>query len=143
MRDERTALAIQEGFMRPLQGEENHHGKVKRQPRGLLQQWAARFRARGEVKVMSKALFALGLIVATPGAIEAMSAAATNGFEYLTRHVLGDWGDLSQDDKRENELSVREGFRILSAYTLRTGVKIWIITEADRTSTCFLLPSEY
>jgi hypothetical protein len=47
------------------------------------------------------------------------------------------------EDKQENELSVEKGFRILSAYVLKTGVKIWIISEADRSSTCLLLPSEY
>jgi len=64
--------------------------------------------------------------------------------EFLSRHVSGDWGDLCDDDRRENDLSVMEGFRILSAYRLpRTGVKLWIITEADRSATTFLLPSEY
>ena len=92
---------------------------------------------------MSKPLFALGLIVATPGALDALTAAGSNGFEYLARHAQGDWGELSAEDKRENDLSVRQGFRILSAYTLQTGVRLWIITEADRTSTCFLLPAEY
>ena len=92
---------------------------------------------------MSKPLFRLGQIVATPGAMRAMSAAGTNGLEFLARHVRGDWGELSQEDKRENDFSVREGFRILSAYKLKTGVKIWIITEADRSATTFLLPDEY
>jgi hypothetical protein len=92
---------------------------------------------------MDKQLFALGRIVATPGALEAMSAGETNGFEYLARHAQGDWGDLCQEDKRENDLSVREGFRILSAYRLRTGAKLWLITEADRSVTTFLLPAEY
>ena len=92
---------------------------------------------------MDKQLFALGRIVATPGALEAISTAETNGFEYLPRHVQGDWGDLCIDDERENELSVREGFRILGAYQLRTGVRMWIITEADRSNTTFLLPDEY
>ena len=50
---------------------------------------------------------------------------------------------MGEEDKAENELSVREGFRILSAYRLRTGVKIWVITEADRSATTVLLPSEY
>ncbi len=59
------------------------------------------------------------------------------------RHLTEDWGELSDTDKAENELSVREGFRILSAYNLRTGVKFWIITEADRSVTTFLLPGEY
>ena len=59
------------------------------------------------------------------------------------RHLTGDWGELSEADKAENELSVREGFRILSAYTMSKGVKIWVITEADRSVTTFLLPDEY
>lgn len=89
-------------------------------------------------------LFALGQIVSTPGALDALQEAGINGLELLRRHVIGDWGDLSEDDKRENDLSVKEGFRILSAYLLpRTGVKLWIITEADRSATTFLLPSEY
>jgi hypothetical protein len=72
-----------------------------------------------------------------------MGEAGTDGLEFLSRHVRGDWGDLSEEDRRENDLSVRQGFRILSAYNLRTGVKIWIITEADRSATTFLLPDEY
>jgi hypothetical protein len=57
--------------------------------------------------------------------------------------LTGDCGEVCEEDAKENELSVREGFRILSAYTLKTGVKIWIITESDRSATTFLLPSEY
>jgi hypothetical protein len=92
----------------------------------------------------TKPLFPLGQIVSTPGAIEALSEEGTNGLQLLHRHATGDWGDLSDSDKRENALSVKEGFRILSAYRLpRTGVKLWIITEADRSATTFLLPSEY
>lgn len=90
-----------------------------------------------------KPLFSLGQIVATPGAIEALEANKTNGFEYLRRHVGGDWGDLDREDKEENELSLKEGFRILSAYKLPDGQKIWIITEADRSVTTLLLPDEY
>ncbi len=52
--------------------------------------------------------------------------------ELLNRHVTGDWGDLDDEDKKENELSVKEGFRILSAYKLDSVVKVWIITEWDR-----------
>jgi hypothetical protein len=50
----------------------------------------------------------------------------------ITRHASGDWGDLGEEDKRENELSVRQGFRIFSAYTTSSGIKVWVITEADR-----------
>ena len=57
--------------------------------------------------------------------------------------MTGDWGDLEDEDKKENELSVKEGFRILSAYKLETDVKVWVITEWDRSVTTFLLPSEY
>ena len=58
-------------------------------------------------------------------------------------HVAGDWGELDEEDRRENELSVARGFRLLSSYTLSSGEKLWIITEADRSSTTLLLPSEY
>jgi hypothetical protein len=89
------------------------------------------------------ALFSLGQTVATPGALGALTRASTSPVELLDRHVSGDWGDVDADDAAENELSVREGFRILSAYTLSTGERLWIITEHDRSATTVLLPSEY
>lgn len=79
----------------------------------------------------------------SPGALEAFKASGELPSTYLWRHLTGDWGDLTPEDHRENELSVREGFRILSAYALSNGTKIWIITEADRSSTTILLPDEY
>ena len=85
----------------------------------------------------------LGFVVAAPGALRALEAAEQSADEFLARHEAGDWGELGEADCDENELSLREGFRILSAYTLRTGVKIWIITEADRSATTLLLPEEY
>jgi hypothetical protein len=57
--------------------------------------------------------------------------------------VSGDWGELDSDDRAENERSVACGLRLLSAYTLSDGTRIWVITEADRSSTCILLPEEY
>jgi hypothetical protein len=89
------------------------------------------------------ALFPSGRIVATRGAIEAMSRARIFPHQLVDRHVTGDWGEVSPDDARENELSVREGFRILSVYTLDTAVQLWTITEADRRCTTLLLPEEY
>ena len=65
-----------------------------------------------------------------------------NPAPYLARHLAGDWGDLCEEDKAENELSLKEGFRLLSAYETEIG-KIWIITEADRSVTTILFPSEY
>jgi hypothetical protein len=88
-------------------------------------------------------LFELGRIVATPGALRALEKAEQSPAEFLDRHVTGDWGDLDEEDKQENEFSVQNGFRILSAYTTAAGDKIWIITEADRSATTFLLPEEY
>ena len=63
--------------------------------------------------------------------------------ECLRRHAKRDWGDLDEQDKKENELSLREGFRILSSYRYKDGKKIWIITEADRSMTTVLFPEEY
>jgi hypothetical protein len=57
--------------------------------------------------------------------------------------VCGDWGDLDEHDRRENELSFREGFRILSSYNLPNAERLWIITEADRSATTLLRPDEY
>ena len=84
-----------------------------------------------------------GSIVATPGALAAFEASGEEPATYLSRHLAGDWGDLDEHDRRENERSLQHGWRILSAYTLSDGTKIWIITEADRSSTCILLPEEY
>ena len=88
-------------------------------------------------------LFPLGRIVATPGALQALEAAGEQPAQFLDRHASGDWGELDDEDKQENEFSVRNGFRIFSAYTTRAGEKLWIITEADRSATTVLLPEEY
>ena len=89
-------------------------------------------------------LFSLGRVVATPGALEVLEETHTDYLTLLFRHVRGDWGEVPTEDARENERSVREGFRVISSYPIgEDGSKIWIITEADRSSTCLLLPSEY
>ena len=87
--------------------------------------------------------FPLGQVVATPGALQALQDTGRQPKEFLDRHVRGDWGDLDESDRGENDASVTTGFRILSAYKLGNGTKIWVITEADRSSTCVLLPEEY
>ena len=89
------------------------------------------------------AKFSLGLVVATPGALGALQESGEQFISYLRRHNDGDWGELDDHDRRENEMSLEHVFRILSAYKLRTDVTIWIITEADRSSTTILLPEEY
>src|ERR1700756_963930 len=87
--------------------------------------------------------FSLGRVVATPGALRALAEANQSPFEFIERHQAEDWGELCEEDKKENEFSVRNGFRILSAYRTRNNVKLWVITEADRSSTCLILPQEY
>jgi hypothetical protein len=90
-----------------------------------------------------RARFSLGDIVATPGALEALREAKQEPLVLLRWHQRGDWGDLDAEDKAENEFSLEHDLRLLSAYTLPTQVKIWVITEADRSVTTLLLPSEY
>lgn len=95
------------------------------------------------------ALFDLGQILATPGAIAALGPSQV--FDYLGRHQLGDWGSVCPEDKATNDEAVREGFRILSAYPINPDRPcagygencVWIITESDRSVTTLLLPDEY
>jgi hypothetical protein len=88
-------------------------------------------------------LFSLGMVVGTQGAVAALEAAGQSPQEFLDRHVRGDWGDVPEADKHENDFSLQHGFRILSSYTTRTGERIWVLTEADRSATTILLPDEY
>lgn len=83
----------------------------------------------------------LGQIVATPGVICDVPAADMHAA--LRRHATHDWGELDTHDRQANNAALIEGTRILSAYTASNGVKFWIITEADRSATTFLLPEEY
>lgn len=85
----------------------------------------------------------LGQVVATPGALRALEEANQLPSEFLARHQSGDWGEVDDEDQKENELSVDKGFRILSAYRTKMSVRIWVITEADRSATTILLPEEY
>ena len=83
--------------------------------------------------------FNLGYVVMTAGA----AALEVDFIPYLARHAAGDWGELDDFDKRQNDLAVKQGLRILSAYNTYEGIRIWIITEADRSATTVLLPEEY
>lgn len=88
-------------------------------------------------------LFPLGRVVATPGALVALSAAAVHAASLLAYHTIGDWGDISKNDRQENEKSLNEGHTLISSYRLSGDAKLWIVTEADRSATTLLLPSEY
>ena len=85
----------------------------------------------------------LGQVVATPGALVALERTGQNPALLLARHGRGDWGEVDAEDKAANDRAVVHGERVLSAYTLEGGRRLWIITEADRSSTCILLPEEY
>ncbi len=89
-------------------------------------------------------LFPLDRLVATPGALALLRMRAGEDLlpALLERHRSGDWGDVSPEDARENEVSLRYGFRVISSYRV-AGERLWVITEADRSATTFLLPKEY
>jgi hypothetical protein len=97
----------------------------------------------------SRPKFSLGLqVVATPGALEALAKARQTPHEFLARHVSGDWGDVCPEDAALNDEALNDGSRLLSAFTLKTGEKLWVITEAaddegQRAATTLLLPEEY
>lgn len=83
----------------------------------------------------------LGQVVITPNALDQLNPQDVSAC--LRRHVRGDWGELDAHDLAENELSLQQGFRLLSAYSDRHGTRFWIITEADRQTTTVLLPEDY
>lgn len=96
------------------------------------------------MSVNRKQLFPLGSVVATPDALSALADANESAMPLLSRHQSGDWGDLYEEDRLLNDEAVKDGSRILSSYVLEaTGQKVWIISEADRSSTTILLPENY
>ena len=86
--------------------------------------------------------FPLGQVVATPGALKLLEEAGEDPFHYLVRHTSGDWGEVDAQDRKENELSIKHGWHVLSSY-LVADKRIWIITEADGSVTTLLLSYEY
>ncbi len=94
-------------------------------------------------KSAQPAKFSSGVVVATPGALTALVEAGQNAMHFLARHLRGDWGDLDSTDRQANDHALTHHGRLLSAYTLSTGERLWIITEWDRSATTLLLPDEY
>jgi hypothetical protein len=89
-------------------------------------------------------MLALGKTFCTPGALGAfMRALDEVPSKYLARHASGDWGELTEHDRKANEYALAHGLRVLSAYLLSSGERIWVVTEADRSMTTILLPEEY
>jgi hypothetical protein len=95
------------------------------------------------IAVAEKKSVPLGRLVATPAALEALTQAGQSYVEFVDRHRRGDWGEVGGDDWELNDRSLEDGSRVLSAYRTRNDVRIWVVTEADRSSTCILLPGEY
>ena len=87
--------------------------------------------------------FSLGQVVGTPGALKAIESAGQEPGFFLSKHAQGDWGTMDKDDKQLNEDALSNGDRIHSAYRTLKNESIWIITEADRSTTTLLLPDDY
>lgn len=83
----------------------------------------------------------LGQVVITPAAAAAL--AQPDVVAAVRRHISGDWGEVDDDDRRANDAALRDGTRLLSAYTSAGGTRFWVITEADRSVTTVLLPDDY
>ena len=92
---------------------------------------------------VTSALFEPGRILATPAALHVMQEAGARPCDYLRRHLTGSWGLVSNAGHHANDCAVRKGGRILSLHRLKDGTKVWIITEADRSATTFVLPAEW
>jgi hypothetical protein len=87
--------------------------------------------------------FACGELVMTPGVAYLVQEGSLRPEKYLARHFAGDWGDLSDRDRAANDSALRDGERLLSSYQITPTLKLWIITESDRSATTLLLPHEY
>ena len=91
----------------------------------------------------SQSRFNLGRVVATPGALAALSESGETASAFLKRHHFSDWGDVCSEDAEANEEALENGERIFSVYHTAKNEKLYVITEADRSSTCVLKASEY
>jgi hypothetical protein len=93
-------------------------------------------------------MFHLGQLLATPGALRAIEESGQAPWEFLSRHLRGDWGEVCPEDWGLNDRALKDGGRVLSAYSTLKGQKVWVITEAaddtgHRAATTLLLPEEY
>jgi hypothetical protein len=95
------------------------------------------------VGIAKRPLFPLGHVCATPAAMDLMEQLSLSPLEFIVRHVFGDWGQVCQDDREANQAALQNGTRLLSAYELPGGQRLWVLTEADRSLTTLLLPSDY
>ena len=95
------------------------------------------------ISVVSQPRFPTGQLVVTAGVDELIQHGRLNPSAYLSRHLSGDWGDLCDEDRHLNDAALNSGDRLLSSYQVASDLKLWIITEWDRSVTTLLLPEEY
>ncbi|QSI78782.1 hypothetical protein [Niveibacterium microcysteis] len=93
--------------------------------------------------LLPQPLFPLGRTLITPGALDLLANFNQSPSSLLFRHASGDWGCVCEEDATANTSAVNDGSRILSAFSVGGFTTVWIITEADRSSTTILLPEEY
>lgn len=93
--------------------------------------------------VLSQPRFRAGQLVMTAGVNDLVQRGALNPAPYLQRHLNGDWGDLCDEDRRSNDAALKNGDRLFSSYRITPDLKLWIITEWDRSVTTLLLPDKY
>ncbi len=94
-------------------------------------------------KTERKPPFYLGQLVATPGALAALEKSGQSPMDLLSRHVTGDWGEIPEEDRKENQFSLEKGFRLMSSYRTTANDVVWVITESSRSHTTLLIPREY
>jgi hypothetical protein len=102
-----------------------------------------RFPSATYLQSPTEPLFPLGHLLVTPGALALLKKLTHPPLKFLARHWFGDWGDIGEADRQANQDALIDGDRLFSAYDLGTEQRLWIITEADRSSTTLLLPEEY
>ena len=95
------------------------------------------------VGIAKRPLFPLGHVCATPAAMDLMEQLSLSPLEFIVRHVFGDWGQVCQDDREANQAALQNGTRLLSAYEVSDGQRLWVLTEADRSVTTLMCPSDY
>lgn len=99
--------------------------------------------ASSQKAAASLPLYPLGQVLATPSALALLETHQLTALPFVLRHVSGDWGDICAEDRQANADALQHGYRLMSVYALTPSDKLWIITEADRSSTTLLLPEEY
>lgn len=89
-----------------------------------------------------------GQVVATPGALDALTESQQDAAFFIEMHLRGDWGEVDAEDQAANDQALLNGGRLLSSYRTLKGAVLWVLTEAvgddgRRASSCITTPDEY